>query len=454
MLRDRFRRLLSSSSTTDLAAGWQLALDGGRPFVPLLWELVDAERANVFPRLAMLGAAVLAGGAAEDARLLRYLGQPRVRLEERALVALLVALGSDRTRPAPEFWPTFLGGSKAPERLLAVASILASVRFPGTGSAPVLDTDDPGAAAAAAYAGLPLPASVAARFWNLRTPERHAELVWRGALLGAARNKDHGEAMRRRGQDVLALPGEAMAAARAAATWYAATAGDLRVDGRRLDVAQLRIAIGHPSGMAQLAEALGPDPQPRDEEPERLAVGYALAHAPELVIQQRPRWLEHQQVRAHIAVALAWRIAGEAAPPVVDELPDFPEWSLVRAACGAPIAAAAPCTDPRLAAAVRLAAKGQLPRGALRLLLEETLWRWGSHPRCGVVLLERQLVRDILLAGSNPGGHKYQPSVRPDQRYIPGGLDRDDRFFSVAVALFDFLLATRAPLPPEHRLPG
>lgn len=454
MFRERFRRLLSSSSTTDLAAGWQLALECGRPVVPLLWELVEAERANLRPRLAMLGAAVIAGGAAEDGRLLRYLGQPRARLEERTLGAMLVALGHERARPAPEFWSAFLGPSKAPERLLAVAAMLASVRFPGAGTAPVLDTDDPGAAAAAAFAGLPLPASVAAKFWNVRTPERHAELFWRGALLGAARGREQGEAMRRRGQEVLALPGEAMAPARAAATWFAATAGDLRLDGRRLDLAQLRVAIGHPPAVPLLGDVLAAEPLPRDEEPERLAVAYALAHAPAAVFEQRSRWIEHRHVRAHIAVALAWRIAGDGASFAVDELPEFPEWNLVRAAAGAPVAVASTCSDPKLATAVRLAANGQLPPAALRALLEETLWRWGSHPRCGLVLLERLFVRDLLLAGSNPGGHKYQPAVRPDQRYMPSGLDRDDRFFTVAVALFDFLLAPRAPLPPEHRLPG
>jgi len=456
-LFDRFRRLLTSASTADMAAGWQLAADLGRPAVPLLWELLESEKANVRPRLVMLGAASLAGGLHEDARLFRWLAQPKPRLEERTLAAMLVALGPERPRPIDDFWPTFLAATKTPPRLLAVAVTMAAVRVPGAvAAAPAFDLDDAGAAAAASFAGLPLSPSVAAKFWQLRAPERHADLVWRGGLLGAARAGQSGDPMRQRALDVLAMPGEAMAAARDTAIWFAATAGELRSDGPRLDLQRLRTACGHPPTALAFAEQLGPDALLRDEQPERLAVAYAFAHPVARILAQRDRWAAQPSVRAHVAVALAFRLAGEASPAAVavDDVPGLPEWQLVRAAAGVAVDREASCRDSRLTAAIRLVADGRLERRALRPLLEETLWRWGSHPRCGVFALERLLLRDVLLAGSNPGGHKYQPSVRPDQRYIPSGLDRDDGFFTVAVALFDFLQAPRAPMPAEHRLPN
>jgi hypothetical protein len=54
--------------------------------------------------------------------------------------------------------------------------------------------------------------------------------------------------------------------------------------------------------------------------------------------------------------------------------------------------------------------------------------------------------------GSAQGGGKYLPQVRADQRYVPGGLDRKDGFFGVAVQLYDFLGQPRAPIPAERRL--
>ena len=67
---DRFRTLLVEDSTRDLRAGWSLAQRLGRPVVPMLWALLDAERSNVERRLAVLGAALIAGGPAEDLSLI------------------------------------------------------------------------------------------------------------------------------------------------------------------------------------------------------------------------------------------------------------------------------------------------------------------------------------------------------------------------------------------------
>lgn len=457
--RERFHRLLLAPSP-DLAAGWQLARDVGRPAVPLLWDMLDEERSDVGRRLVVLAAAMLAGGSHEDERLFAWLDQQKPMLEERTLVAMTLALGPRRTRPVRDFWSRSFGPVKTPELLLAIAVRLASVRFPGADEvAPPMPGDDPGLAAATAYAGLPVPTSVAGRWWNLKAPERHADLFWRGSLLGAWRRgavqSPQGDALLERAHLVMALDGEAMALARAAAALYRARAHDLRPEGVRLDPRLLLVACSDLTTAAALHPWLGPVAQPRDDElAHRLAVAYALSHPIAQVVTDRDLWRSDARINRHIAVALAWRMLGApAGGPIEATVPDVPEWNFVRWASGAAIERTKACDDVQLQLALELMADGRLPRPALQKALEETLWRWGSHPGFAPWEHERLLIRDLLLSGSNPGGGRYQAHVPPDRRYSPTGLDRNDGFFTVAVALYEFLIRPRAPLPPEHRLP-
>lgn len=457
-LRDRFRQLLLHVPTRDLAAGWQLAVDVGRPAVAVLWKLLEGEPSDVNHRLVLLAAAMLAGGLHEDERLSRLLATPSPMLEERTLAALLVAIGPRRSRPMVNFWPRFLGPSKTPEDLLGIAVRLASVRFPGNEQgAPVLVDDDPGLAAATAFAGLPVPPSVTAKLWNLQNKERHAELFWRGALLGAARRlpetKPPAELLER-ARKLVRMQGEEMAATRAAAAWLLAVADELRPEGPRLPVPLLRVATSHAPTATRLSAWLEPTAQPRDEAPERLAVVYAWTAPPATVVAQRDQWSTNPDIARHIAVALALRLLGGGAPsPAIDvAVAGLPEWAFVRAASGARFERDTTCADERLQATLQLLADGRLEPPALALVLEEALWRWGSHPQTTPWELERLLVRDLLLAGSNSGGAKYQSAVRPDLRYSPSGMDRNDSFFPIAVKLFDFCWRPRAPLPPECRL--
>lgn len=455
--RERFQGLLLATSR-DLAAGWQLARDVGRPAVPLLWDMVDDERSDVGRRLVVLAAAMLAGGSHEDERLFAWLDQQKPMLEERTLVAMTLALGPRRPRPVPDFWSRSFGPAKTPELLLAIAVRLASARVPESEEgAPGMNGDDPGLAAATAYAGLPLPASVSNRWWNLKAPERHAELFWRGSLLGASRRSapsQDTDGLLERASHVMALDGEAMALARAAATLYRARNHDLRPAGTRLDPRLLLVASSDLTTAAALHPWLGPVAQPRDDEPQRLAVAYALSRAIDVVVADREVWRADPRINRHIATALAWRVLGApAGAPIEAVVPGLAEWNFVRWASGAAIDRTVTCDDPQLQTALDLIADGRMPRSALREALEEALWRWGSHPGLAPWEHERLLVRDLLLSGSNPGGGKYQAHVRPDLRYSPTGLDRRDGFFVVAVALYEFMIRPRAPLPREHRLP-
>jgi hypothetical protein len=152
-------------------------------------------------------------------------------------------------------------------------------------------------------------------------------------------------------------------------------------------------------------------------------------------------------------VALAWRLLGEERPAPVDAtLAGLPEWFFVRWASGAGAARDSAIEDATLEAAAGLAASQRLSRPAARRVLEEALWRWGSHPGLGLLENDRLLVRDLLLVGSNQGGGQYVPHVPYVERYRPTGIGSENAFFGIAVAAYDFLSRPRLPLPPEYRL--
>jgi hypothetical protein len=427
----------------------------------LLWQLVHEERSSVGRRIVLVAAAVLAGGTAEDERLFQWLDQQQRTLPERAFAGFLLALGPRRSRAVPNFWTRCLGSqNKAPEVLLGVAVRLAAARFPGTvETAPPLAVDDAGLVAASGFAGLPVPGSYLAKWWDLRQPERHAELCWRGGLLGAAMRwrADAVQVDPALGfaRELAQLASEALTPVRLCATWLRARAGQLPFEEPRLDWRQLQVATADPTTAVRLQSWLGPAVLPRDEEPHRLAVAYALTRPVAMVLDESPQWSTEERIKRHVAVALAWRLCGLSGGHAIGaEVPGLGEWGFVRAAANLPVDGAGRSEDPALQQALRLAAAGRLPRPALRAVLEDALWRWGSHPGLVGWQLERQLLRDLVLGGSNAGGGKYQSHVPLDQRYLPSGLDRNDPFFPIGVALYEFLAVPRLPIPAEHRLPG
>jgi len=451
----RFSELLLVSKP-DLQVGWQLAHDLGQPVAPLLWAMVRDEKSNVDRRLVLLAAAVVAGGPGEDERLFRYLDQQKPMLEERCLLCMMLALGPRRARLPEDFWRRCLGPSRTPEQLLAIAARLAAARFPGSeAAAPVTMEDDPGLMAAAAFAGLPISAPLVERRW--RQHDRHVELFWRGALLGENWRLDvDGTKVTLVDESaaVLARLEDPFAEARAAAMLLRAHAGLLDGAARRPDWRLLQLASGYAQSRAALQRWLPVRPLPRDERPDRIAVAFALLQPLDRVLATRAEWGVVEAIRAPMAVALAWRLLREgSAEPIELHAPDLPEWAFVLWASGGRSEAAREPADPALAALLRAIRAGRAERDAVRDALEEALWRWGCHPGVGVWEQERLLVRDLMLSGSNLGGGMYVPHIRADRRYFPTGLDRNDKFFDVAVPLYEFLLAPRPPVPRQHRLP-
>ncbi|MFM1873976.1 MAG: hypothetical protein RL398_3398 [Planctomycetota bacterium] len=456
-VRKEIDRLLLAAPTRDLAAGWRLCESLGQAAAPMLWELLAAERSNLQRRLALLAGAVLAGGANEDRRLLEFLGQPKPMLEERCLAMLLIALGPPRSRPYPEFWDVANGGNRSPEQVMGIAVRLAAARLPGAaGSAPAVGVADPGLASAAAFAGAPIADSVVDALWNQKAPVRHAELFWRGALLGVVRPRaDRPElpAWIERAQVCAAMTGSTQGPLRAAALAYLGRAGEFRGNTAPADWEDLAAAIVDLPSARDASAWLPALPPTRLLRPECLLVAFALGQPPEQVADGRVQWLVDPQVGRHAAIALAWRLA---AGEVITNLPrgseGLPEWAFVDWATGRDWALATALEDPTLQAAAVLCREGRLSLPAAKELFEATLWRWGSHPGWALWQQEALLVRDLLLVGSHQGGSKYLPHVRPERRFRAGGLGPDSPFYDVAVALFDHLATPRTAVPSGYGL--
>ena len=465
----RFRELLLTVSGRDLHAGWQLARDLGRPVAPVLWQMLSAERSNVDRRLVLLIAAVLAEGPGKDSRLFELLDQRRPMLQERILAAMLIALGPHRTRAMPNFWSRCIGPNVEPEPLLGLAVRIACARFPDAAKgAPTTQDDDPGMVAAAAFAGLRMSPQMQKKLW--RSERRHAELFFRGALLGEGWRHDIYKVpptLLDRANDMLANRDERYEAVRAAAILLQARAGVLDPKGDRPDWRLLQLVASQPASRRALQAWLSPNPLAREEEPQRLAVAHALYQPVDKTVEALREWSADKDIRRHIAVALAVRLAkgdldrsgvGQAtsasagADIITLSLPDVPEFGFAIWASGGEFAEGPRCADPQLEQLANLIRAGRVSRSVVRATLEEALWRWGSHPGIGPWQQERLLIRDLMLVGSKRGGGEYQSHIRPEHRYVATGLDRSDTFFSIAVEMYEFLQRPVAPVPAQYLL--
>ena len=451
--QDHFRVLLLDEPTRDLARGWSYAAELGRPVAPLLWKLHDSERSNLERRLALLVAALVAGGPAADERMLRLLDQQKPLLAERAMTSLWIALGPARPKPVPEIVQRLVGPNKEPEALLAIAARLAAARFPASRQPPpALHARDPGVLAAAAFAQLPVGRTSAARQW--RGGLRHSDLFRRAAMLGALRIEapasPPAEVLARASATVVS-PDARDRGERAAAALLLARFGRFCPEQPPLGWELLKLAASQPESAPALRARLRPARFARDPEPGRLAAAYALYAPISEVLKRADEWSQDVVVRRHLAIALAARLTAIAAPPAIDMRLGFPEWSLVVWASGGTVEQVQRFEDPRLASLGEVMAAGRVTKASVRRELELVLWRWGSHPSLGPLELERELVRDLLLVGSRAGG-KYAAQVPSHLRYFPTGLDRDDPFFDIAVALFEFASRRVGPVPAAYRL--
>lgn len=456
MVRNEIEPLLLAVPTRDLAKGWARCTTLGRPIAPLLWNMLDEERSNLHRRLSLLVACCCASGESEDRQLFAWLAQSRPMLEERCMAMLWLSLSPPRARPPASAWESLVGASRQSEELLRIAARLAAARFPGAAaSLPTLTLAEPGVAAATAFSGGQIAASVDVALWQLRTPKEHAELYWRGVLLGALRsgNESPSEERLERARACSENRASSIGAARVAALAYRLTVRDLQPQDGMPDWEDLAESITSLAAARAAAPWLVPVPTSRMLAPERLVVAFSLAQPAGLLAQARADWHGAPKLSQHAALGVAWRALGGETGLVSDDEPGaVAEWEFVRWANGQPFARQVQFADPYLAAAARLASENRLSANVARTLCEETLWRWGSHPGCARWRQERLLVRDLLLVGSHLGGSKFVPHLRFEQRFRPLGLGPDSQFFDVAVAWFVASEASALPIPLGYSL--
>jgi hypothetical protein len=462
--RERFRSWLVEVPSRDAASGWNLASALGSATLPLLAELYREERAHAETRLSVLVAMLLAAQSGEDP--LALVGLRGGEVEDRVLTCLSLALGPRRIRPIEGFWPAALGRQREPVPVVRIAAMLAAERLiDGVPQAPPLalvDGEDPGLVAAAELAGIRVPASVVQRYWRFDAePKRHADLVWRGSLLGALLHDDQGIAadVVDRARLVLLDPRPAFDAARGVAALVLSHAQ--AVEGLPDLPWQLRqLLASDPSAATRLRAILPPVPRAIEEEsPGRLAVAYALSRDVEEVLAEHRVWSSHANVRREIALALARQICLQERPVAVEaRVFGLPEWYFVQWASASARGEALPSppprgvmADPLLEQAVVLLDESRLDRQGLADVLEGALWCRGSHPGLGLWEEHRQLVRDLLIAGSLPGS-KYLAAVPKHLRYLPKGLGNENPTFDVAVQLYDHLSRPALPIPEGCRL--
>lgn len=421
----------------------------------MLWQMFAAERSNVDRRLVLLIAAVVAGGPAEDPRLFSLLDQQKPLFQERTMAALLVALGPHRSRPMDDFVPRFFGPNKEPENLLQLAVRLAAARFPRSAKGVArLESSDPGLLAASAFAGMPMASTSQSRQW--RGSDRHSGLFQRGALLGEGWRLALDGAtptLLPRARELLQDPDIRLRDEREAALLLLARAGRLDPGAPPLDWRMLHLAASQSASREVLRKWLKPTPPALDEQPARLAVAYALWMPVAQVVRERDVWGEDPRIRTDVALALALRLClQELERPIEGVLEGVPEWSFVRWASGGRFPRLGTPADARLASLAALVSDGRASRKTVREELERKLWERGTHPGNAPWRAERELIRDLMLVGSKPGGGKYRPQIKTHLRYFPTGLDRDDEFFAIAVELYEFLDRPVGPVPSEYRL--
>lgn len=444
LLTSRLRAIFGGREA-DLATKWNAAATLGPAATTVLWRLLDGV-ATADARFTLLAAIQAAGGCAEDDRLLRWADAPGRSARDRHAVAFLLAIGPDRSAPRPDLFVRLRGSSELADLL----ACLAAARFPGveglpTATAAAADADL-GRAAAALLAGSPLRES---------PPKgaRHESLFWRGALLGAAR-RGRGANLRERASALLQERGEAFQSTRQAAAWLLASAGEPTLATTRLDDDVLAVLVGDRLMRARIAPTLATARSPRAGPAPMLAVARVLESPIDAAIATRQEWASGADGRVAV-LALAFRIAvgGQRAQAGLPNWPEVPEWAIAQAAAGSGATQFPGVTDAHVARAASAFTRGALPAAAFADALELAAWRAGAHPGLVASSLERDLLRDLVLAGSQEGGGRYQPHVPPQQRYFCNGLGKDDPWFHVAIAFLEWSATPRGPVPAAVRWP-
>lgn len=439
--RSNFQYLLDDSQPSRWQSGWQLAEDSGSSVAALLSDLWAEEDSRLERRLLLQAAQSLAAGPMRDVPM----ALSRLDDQEKVMALLIVATGPRRTDADGDL-PRLT--DRREKMIVRVAAYLALSRQPG-GVPPIRaqdDRDDPGLLSAALYAGLGLPERERRDLTLQTTGPRH--LIWRGYLLADLQPDPDRTRRLERAEEIVRSPKYALSSSprirevRRAAALGLARLGDPDVVRSILPDPdpQLVLLLAAESRM-RAGLPLEPVPGSLLDPParRRLAVLYAVETPPETVLAAAEAWTDDAEIRGPMCLALAFSLLGRTDPvSVPDRVAALPEGAWVLWASGAePEARTAPSLPPALARALSLALADRLPAATARRILEDELWRTGSHPGLPRVEAELALIRDLLLSGSIHVSAAL--GIEAQDRYLPGGVARtDNKFFEIAYQFVQF----------------
>lgn len=456
--REEFEERLHESQPSTWHEGWQLAEDLGASAAGLLFDMWEEEASKLERRLLFQGAHSLAAGPGGEPAYGPNLRSLKDR--EKVMALLILASGPARTRAIDGLARLTDRGE---EILVRVAAYLALARQ-GIEPPPLprTDRDDSGLLAAALYAGLSVPEREL-RAW-FRDDDRDRpefwHLVWRGFLLAEPQPDRDRDRRLERADDIVREPARSSnrgsREVRRAATLCLARLGEPDSVLNSLpdpDVDTVLLLATYPRMRERLSfEAVSGgliDPHQR----RRLAVLYALHESPDSVLAAADEWTADTVIRGPICLAVSINLLGrETAAVVPDSVTALPEGAWVQWAAGeeprSPTATGpGAAIDELLARALPLALAGQLPADTAALLLEEALWRSGSHPGLARVEAHMALLQDLLLSGST----HVSAALGIDAQYLPAGISRTDYFFEVAYQFLQFVAVPRT-IPDSLRL--
>lgn len=450
--RSEFGGLLDDANPGGWLPGWQLAQDCGRPVSLLLWDLWKSEASRLNRRLLVLGALGQAAGAATDESFDDVLVQ--MKDQEKVMSTVVLALGPRRPHGMDNLARLT---DREQEMVVRVAAYAALSRYEA--EIPQLnsrgDRADPGLFAAALHAGLrPGPQELEPWFRAGSRQPKHAHLVWRGFLLAdLSADPDRNERLQR-AQWVYTNAIESILEvrdARRAAALCLARLGDptLVLDAIGQPDPEFLVLMATVVAMRSAMPGEWFPPVPTTvrlgaTERRRLAVLYALKQPVDDVLSDGEQWASDEEIRGAVCLALAWRILdGEpVGVPIPASVSALAEGAWVQWAAGEPSSFSANAMGDRiLSQAAGLAQAGRLPVAGARQVLEQALWRSGSHPALSHVEAEVALLRDLVLSGSIEVSARLD--VTPNDRYLATGIPTSDRdFFKIA---YEYLLFAAVP---------
>lgn len=442
---------------------WSRARQIGPPVASLLWERSTRE-SHPQRRLLWLATYATAAGGGAAARLLDSGWRRGAKTREQLLGLMSLAMGPG-SLPATALGDLARDADSDALRLaacVALASRAAEVDLPRTWLAG-RRSSDPGLCAAALLCGAEVPSSLIDRWvGGGEVPSAEAQLVWRADLLSRRETPYSAERRTDLAQRALRWSAESVWSLRRASILQIAEAGSEGPFPERGPAAELLVLLGSAPNGRRLAYRSGwltssASPRLEDALRAKLAVLFVQVASPDEIAAAAQAWRGDEKLLAAMCLAVAWRrFAGDAGlvgGPWLASLDSVDEsvWARLALQDRGDPDVLADRVERSKNPALSLAADGRLPGVALAREAELELWKRDYHPRREAYRCWAELVRDLLLSGSDYA--RAFDARAQGYPYLPSDLQPGDRgFFEVATVFFDWLTTDGDAVPEGFAL--